>query len=937
MKLHSLRTLGGRAIAGIRSLPSACSALYGSVKDAHERRRNLYLLWCFAIPALMMLTVHAIYGVYPFGQNSVLVLDLNGQYIYYFEALRRAVYGDASFLYSFARNLGGEFVGIYAYYLASPLSYIVCLFPKTMITEALYTIIVLKCGLSGLTFGYFLHRTATLKRHTVILFSLCYALSGYGMIMQHNTMWLDAVYLLPLICLGVYSLVRERRFKLYIASLALGILANYYIGYMLCIFLLAYFFYCLFSMTPEERNPRGERCFALRALLRMGFCSVVALLIASLIVFPAYYSLQFGKSTFTNPTFDFISKIDLIDLLGLFFFNSYHTVRPEGLPILYAGLLAFLMIPFYFLSKRISLRERLASALIVCFMLLSFSVKALDLVWHGFQAPNWLNYRYSFMLIFLLCVMAAKAFDCLAYASRRLPIAVGVGVTVLILVLQYFDYPYLDDFAGVYPNLALTVAYAALLFWMIVGRERIKRGAKRALTALLTLELFVGLLLNLVHLDIDVTVSNRPSYRSYADKWQSVIDGIERTDEDPFYRIETPDHWMTNDPFSLGYYGISGSTSTLNASVIALLYQMGYSARGHWVQYCGSYPVADSLIGIRYLFVNPNGTHKIPSIYEKIYADAERSVYYNPYALPLAFPVSSRINDLTLIEPETDDDGFTEDMRDYCDYGNPISKLNVMLRYMLDKDEALGVSVPMLARETRQNLDFYLVSTNHCLYQKKDKTKEASITYTIESDGVHEIYAHFPTLYARSCYYSVNGVFGGWLLSGSGDGFVNLGVQPKGEVEFKITLYNDDNNLYLAEAEHHFYYFDEQRFAEVFGTLASGGLEIECFEEDFISGTLTASADRQTVLTTIPYDEGWTVTVDGEEVKIYKTLDALLAFDVTPGEHEIEMRYMPRTYVLGFTLFAVGTSTFLVMIGAEFILRRKKSGAIQNPSAEKED
>ncbi len=914
--------------------PFSPRALYGRLTDAHRRHPSLYLLLCFAIPAFLMLFVHAIYGVYPFGDNSVLVLDLNGQYVYYFEALRRAVYGDASLLYSFSRNLGGEFVGIYAYYLASPLSYIVCLFPKSMITEALYTIIVVKCGLSGLTFGYFLDRTAGLRQHTVILFSLCYALSGYGMIMQHNTMWMDAVYLLPLICLGVYSLIRFRRFKLFVSSLALGILANYYIGYMLCIFLLGYFFYCFFSMHPNERNPRGERCFFLRALLRMGFCSAVALLIASLIIFPAYYSLGFGKSTFTDPTFDVLSKFDLLDLLGMFFFHSYHTVRPEGLPILYAGLLSFLLIPFYFLSKRISLRERLASALIVFFLLLSFSVKALDLVWHGFQEPNWLNYRYSFMLIFLLCVMAAKAFDALAQAKRSLPIAVGVGVSCLILFLQFFDYEYLDDFAGVYPNLALTVAYAALLYGMLAERERVRRITKRALTALVTFELFVGLLLNLIHLDIDVTVSSRPSYRSYADKWQSVVDFIERTDSDPFYRVETPDHWMTNDPYSLGYYGISGSTSTLNASVIDFLYRIGYSARAHWVQYCAPHPVADSLIGVRYLFVDPSHTRKIPALYEKIYADSERAVYYNPYALPLAFPVSSKINDLTLVEPK---DG-AEETKDYYGYGQPISNLNVMLRYMLGEDETLGVSVPISAKEKRTNVDFHLVSTNHRLYVKKDKTKEASITYTLSSDGEHEIYAHFPTLYPRSCYYSVNGVFGGWLLSGTGDGFVNLGVLPEGTVEFKITIANDNHDVYLAETDYHFFYLDEERFAEVFGTLSDGGLEIDCFREDYLSGKLTATPDRTTVFTTIPYDAGWNVTVDGESVEIYKTMDTLLAFDVTPGEHEIEMRYLPRTYLHGFTLSAVGTAAFLLMIGGEFVLRRRKgNGLPENLNTENEE
>ena len=898
-------------------------ALYKRIRQAYENHPSLYLLLCFLLPSLLMLLVHALYGVYPFGDNSVLVLDLNGQYVYYFEALRRAVYGDASLLYSFSRNLGGEFLGIYAYYLASPLSYIVCLFPKTMITEALYTIITLKCGLSGLTFGYFLHKTAGLRRHTVLLFSLCYALSGYGMIMQHNTMWMDAVYLLPLICLGVHSLIRDRRFKLFIFSLALGILANYYVGYMLCIFLLAYFFYALFSESPDRRNPGGERFFAIRALLRMAICSAVAILIASIIIFPAYYSLGFGKSSFTKPTFDFISRFDLLDLVGMFLFNSYHTVRPEGLPILYAGLLTFLLIPFYFLSKRISLRERLASALIVFFLLLSFSVKALDLVWHGFQAPNWINYRYSFLLIFLTCTMAAKAFDRLSGASRRLPVAVGVGASLLILILQFFDYPYLNDLWGVYPNLALTVAYAALLYGMLAPRLGTKRIAKRALTLLLTLELFVGLLLNLVHLDLDVTVSSRSSYRGYIDRWQTAVDFMKENDSDPFYRIETPDHWMTNDSYSLGYYGISGSTSTLNASVIDLLYRLGYSSRGHWAEYCAPYPVADSLIGIRYLFVDPTSTRKLPLLYERIYADSECAVYYNPYALPLAFPASDRIKDLTLTDRGEDKGGETDGTRDYYGYGQPISNLNVILRYLLGEKEDLGVSVPIRSREKRTNIDYYLVSSDHRLYVKKDPAKKASVTYTIVSDGVHEIYAHFPTLYPRDCYYSVDGVFGGWILSGDGDGYVNLGVLPEGEVEFEITIASDDGRVYLAETDYHFFYLDNERFADVIGALAEGGLRIDYFEEDLIRGSLTASEERTTVFTTIPYDAGWRVTVDGESVETYAVLDSLLAFDVAPGEHEIEMSYFPKSYFVGITLSAIGTSAFLLMIGAEFILRRK--------------
>ena len=337
----------------LSAFKSKIRAFFAQAAALHSAHPNLYLLWCFLLPATVMMTVHAIYGVYPFGTNSVLVLDLNGQYVYFFEALRRAAYGDASFLYSFSRNLGGEFLGIYAYYLASPLSYIVCLFPKGMILEALFTMFVLKTGLCGLTFGIFLKKTAaTLRPQTLVLFSACYALSGYGMIMQHNTMWTDCIILLPLVCLGVRALIREKKFKLYVASTAVALLANYYIGYMLCLFLVLYFFYCYFSKKPEEVNPYKEKLHFIRTGSRFAIFSVLSALISAFMLIAAYYSLQFGKTKFSSPNWAMEANFDILDFMTKFLPGSYDTVEPSGLPFVYCGILTIILIPIYFLSKK---------------------------------------------------------------------------------------------------------------------------------------------------------------------------------------------------------------------------------------------------------------------------------------------------------------------------------------------------------------------------------------------------------------------------------------------------------------------------------------------------------------------------------------------------------------------------------------------------------
>ena len=445
-----------------RPIRAFIGRLRSRIAPFYRRHPRLIHLFCFLVPAFLMFFVHAAFGVYPFGDYSILVLDMNAQYVMFFEALRRAIWGDASLLYSFSRNLGGEFPGIYAYYLASPLSLIVALFPKRNILEALYTLYVVKCGLCGLTFSVFLKKIHRTSDRSTLLFSCCYALSGYAMIMQHNTMWTDCELLLPLICLGIYSLIRERKYKLFTLSLALAVFSNYYIGYMTCIFTFLYFFYCYFSQTKEERNPRGERAHFPRALLRMGVFSVIALLLACLIVLPAYYSLQFGKNEFSNPTYEFTSKFKLFDLFGMLLFNAYDTVRPEGMPVLYCGILTLLLIPLFFISRRFRVRERLAGALLCLVLLASFSIKFFDLIWHGLQAPNWLNYRYSFMLIFLLVTFAARAFDDLNEKSARIVAAVGLCVLLMVFLLQAFGIRYLDDFAGVYPDIALVVLYVVL-------------------------------------------------------------------------------------------------------------------------------------------------------------------------------------------------------------------------------------------------------------------------------------------------------------------------------------------------------------------------------------------------------------------------------------------------------------------------------------------
>ena len=175
-----------------------------------------YLAFCFLVPVILMFGVYLTRALHPFGDGTPLVLDLNAQYVYFYEALHDFVWGDQSLLYSFSRQLGGEYMGIYAYYVASPLSYIVCLFPKTMMLEALLIIICTKIGLCGLSFAFYLSKQKTpTKPGNIVLFATMYALSAYAITYQNNIMWIDALICLPMITYGIEQLIKFRKYKLF--------------------------------------------------------------------------------------------------------------------------------------------------------------------------------------------------------------------------------------------------------------------------------------------------------------------------------------------------------------------------------------------------------------------------------------------------------------------------------------------------------------------------------------------------------------------------------------------------------------------------------------------------------------------------------------------------------------------------------------------------
>jgi len=926
------------------SVKNRITTALASIKPFFEQ--NAYMACAFIIPVAIYFMVFIAMEVWPFGDNSVLVLDLNGQYVYFFEALRNAVMEGESLIYSWSRALGGEFTGIYAYYIASPLSYIVCLFPKGYITEALLVIILLKCGISGATMSYYLKKTRpNFNEISIIVFSLLYSLSAYAIVYSHNTMWIDALMLFPLVMYGEEMLIKEHKYKLFIVTLALSILSNFYIGYMVCIFVAIYYFYYTFvSYGNDGYNKYSENKHLLKSFFRVVGASAVAVAISAIIVLPTYYSLQFGKTDFTDPSWVVKSQFDLIDFIIKLYPGAYDTVRPEGLPWLYCGMLTVILLPLYFVSKKVSLREKIGAAVIFFIMVLSMNINVIDMVWHGFQRPNWLNYRYSFMIIFFMVVFAARVFEEIKeFKFSHIAIS-GISFTLIILLAQKFNYSFLDSISCVWFSVIVIFALFIALY-SVIG-DHLKGFSITLLAVVVSVEMFVAALVNVMALDKDVVFSGRFTYTDYMDKLTPTVEMVKQKDPG-FYRMEKfiyslyqadgKNHINVQrkvcDNMALDIYGISNSTSTLNASVIEYLNRMGYASHSHWSSYIGGNPVSDALLGIKYVIYGSDDKYVSPLL-EEFYTDEKNGVtaFNNPYALSIAYAAASQ---------------FTDEF-DINDYASPFDMMNAMITSMLGEDETVevfksidvsremaGAKVtyrgPVYETIKDENGNDKQIERQYIFYapEVKGNPTQIKFNFTIPEDAeIGGTYMFMSSNYPRTLnwYLLGNPDLYGSFFDNESDCIQFFGnLTPGQSYTVVLTLTADDQMLYLEDGYELFHYIDMNVYKDVFERLSAGNFIIdEDYEQEHIKGTINVAEDQGCVYTSIPYDEGWKVYVDGKETEIYKTCDSLIGFDITPGEHKLEFKYSCVWYNAGAIVSVVGVLAFIALCVVDTLVFKPK-------------
>lgn len=543
-----------------------------------RKRQCIYMVAALNLPIVISTIVFAIMGFFPFGDKSILVWDMNWQYVSFLSWLIRTAKKTTmdSLFYSFSISYGSSTLGLLGYYLLSPFNILLLFFDTKTLPIGILIVTLLKLGSCGLTMYIFLHTTideSGEKAKELLLFSTSFALMGYNISQMSNIMWLDAVVLLPVIALGIHIFVYKKRSVIFILSLSWAISINFYTGYMLCIFSGMY-------LVAEIllKNEKWRINEVIRDLLKGGACIFLSVAMAAWSLFPVYYEISESRMNESSiwDTLKMIKSMDdrMWELPNKLFLGTYNVHQlKNGLPNIYVGCLSIIL-AFLFLADRrnkessIYRKEKLVYGGLCSIFLISMISLGINMIWHGFAKTEGSPYRYTFLLSFSLIVIACKQlmYTEIDFSKIKYKRLVFIGITGIGILLLYYkaNKQYFIDGSD-YLSLKQVALTVSIIFCWILLLE-IRRYNKQivwGMLILLSVELGINMGLNINHFDY----SGYNEYRSYVEKMEITVDQIYGKDKDVFCRVENDIRYETencyNDAMLIGYPSVTHYSSVL--------------------------------------------------------------------------------------------------------------------------------------------------------------------------------------------------------------------------------------------------------------------------------------------------------------------------------------------------------------------------------------
>lgn len=866
-------------------------------------------------------------GFAPFGSNLLMRYDALHQYVPMLSEFAARLRDGASLLYSF-RNGGANFYATALYYLVNPFNLLALLFPVERTYDAFTMIIGVSTAATAASAAWYLQDRFQKRTVSCVTFALIYTFCGFYLAYYYNTMWLMALVLLPLIARGIEKVANGGKPWLYLFSLAFAIICSFYMGYMLCIFSVLYFFVCLFSRNINKKGEDDVQLFPV--LLKFGASSLAAGGLSAITLMPIFFALSnaFSKNIFSDDVLLFFNPLDFFTahLPGV----VYNTIAmtKDTLPAVSLGALALVLLPMYAFIKSVSKNEKIAHILLVLVFWVSFEIPPIYYLWHGMSAPAGLPYRFSYIYAFVLLSMAYQVFIHLSEISKKW---LALSAILLTGVFVY-------NFCTRTGTHLLDVQYVlvSVAFLLVVLLRFLTKPRAQSVLRVCALLLVAAECVTIAH--IQFSGISKEEYMIYRNDVDSAKALIAETDTD-FYRMEFSDSVGVTVSGSenhagmagsmYGFYGITNFSSLADKYYSFLQFDMGNEGNlANTYAYAQQTPMYNTLFGIDYI-LDTKGNLQSSPYYTAVGKTEQLTVYQ----------VDDGIGFGLLANPTVAEwDGYNNNsLAAQSSLWQAATGVSNVLDFLpieaLQLHNCEITSLPD-AQVSTEETDAHKDEDGHTHLSEEMINAILSVTdgyypYKITGNAYSMTFTIVPQQTQNLFIMSQSGVLdtiqvknrtGEQTHRFSEKKLTDLGLCEAGvPIEITVSSSNEsayetygnsergvDDSLYFVVAGVN----DEAYQSGLQALRANGSFDITDFSESNMKGTVSAAKDS-VMLMAMPYDTGWTVTIDGEETELIEHDSHWMMFSVPAGEHEIEMRYVPQGLKEG--LF-VSAATLLILL-----------------------
>ena len=832
----------------------------------------------FIIPLVIMFGVYLSQGIYWNSDTSPLLGDGFHQYVIFDLNLRNILHGSDSLFYTFTSGLGLNFYALSSYYLGSFLSPLVYFFDISSMPDAVYLATLLKFGLIGLSTFFSLSKLfKNIPAPLRLALSTSYALMSFTVSQLEIKTWLDVFILIPLILTGLHLLITEKKRILYFTSLSILFIQNYYFGYMTALFLVVWYF-CQLSWDFKSRKY---------SFLDFFLTSLLAGLTSFIMTLPTLFDLRTHGEKLTAITKIKTDTSWYLDLFAKQFIGAFDTTKYGSIPMIFVGLLPFILTIVFFTLKSIKFHVKLCYATLLIIIIASFYLEALDLFWQGMHAPNMFLHRYAWIFSTLLIYISAEVFNKVKDIKLW-----NILFSMTLLLSGYLTTIYFKNHYSFLTKLNILLTLEFLVVYLLLLLALIKKLISPKIFSILILiftvsEVSFNASSQLNGITKEWGFASRSTYDKDIPSMEAILE-YTKQQPDTFTRTEKLQTQTGNDSMKFNYNGISQFSSVRNRSASTTLDKLGFKSSGTNLnlRYANNTIIADSLFGISY---NISETYPNKYGFHPSYQKDNLTLYKNQFALPIAFATQSLYKDVTFNDHTLDNQ---------TQFLNQIAGLNEEYFYPINH---------------------YTDSGDNVVNLNGTDTEDATISYSIEVPDNSQVYLSMTKLnFSNDKKKKVDIIVNGEKKSFTTDNaftFFNLGyAEHKQTFDIQVKF---PGNAQVSFESPTFYRLDTKKYTEAIRKIKENPVEVSSYKNKV---TVNYKVKNETsIFFTIPYDQGWSAYQNGKKLQIQQAQTGFMKIDVPEGEGTIILSFIPKGFVAGASCSLIAIIVFIF-----YDIQRKK-------------